>query len=150
RCFRIQTGLAEPSVYAIYLYDSNGRRVKKLARKQGGSIRVVTYIDGSFECTFDGTGENNTILLETTPGTTERLRIGKSLKHEGGPARCIHFSCLNGSISLTVADDGQWINREEYSPFGETLFGGYVAKRFRFVGLERDKESGLYAAEARM
>ena len=36
RVYRTQTGGAEPSVYACYLYDAAGQRVKKLVRKQGG------------------------------------------------------------------------------------------------------------------
>jgi RHS repeat-associated protein len=31
-----------------------------------------------------------------------------------------------------------------YYPFGETSFGGYVKKRYRFCGKEKDEESGLY------
>jgi RHS repeat-associated protein len=49
-----------------------------------------------------------------------------------------------GSCTLTVAGDGTWLNYEEYTPFGETVFGGYAKKRYRFTGKERDEESGLY------
>ncbi len=43
--FRTQTGGAEPSVHAQYLYDAAGRRVKKLVRHQGGQIEVTHYVE---------------------------------------------------------------------------------------------------------
>src|SRR5690606_24039859 len=39
---------------------------------------------------------------------------------------------------------GTLINREEYYPFGETSFGGFQYKRYRYNGKEKDAESGLY------
>jgi hypothetical protein len=40
RAYRTQTGGYEPSVYAHYLYDAAGQRIKKLVRKQGGQVEV--------------------------------------------------------------------------------------------------------------
>ena len=40
-------------------------------------------------------------------------------------------------------DDSAFINYEEYFPFGETSFGSFGKKRYRFSGKERDEESGL-------
>jgi RHS repeat-associated protein len=42
-----------------------------------------------------------------------------------------------------VSGDGTWINREEYFPYGETSFGSFRRKRYRFSAKERDEESGL-------
>ena len=44
---------------------------------------------------------------------------------------------------------GSWVNREEYTPYGETTFGTFAKKRYRFTGKERDEESGLYYHGAR-
>ena len=41
------------------------------------------------------------------------------------------------------------MNREEYSPYGETVLGSYAHKRYRFAGRERDEESGLDYSQAR-
>jgi len=38
---------------------------------------------------------------------------------------------------------------EEYTPYGETSFGSFAFKRYRFTGKERDEESGLYYHGAR-
>jgi RHS repeat-associated protein len=35
------------------------------------------------------------------------------------------------------------MNREEFTPYGETSFGSFAKKRYRFTGMERDEESGL-------
>jgi RHS repeat-associated protein len=48
-----------------------------------------------------------------------------------------------------VDENGTLVNREEYYPFGETSFGSYSKKRYRFCGKEKDAESGLYYYGAR-
>ena len=49
KAFRVQAGASEASIYALYLYDGAGMRVKKLVRKQGGQIESTAYVDGVFE-----------------------------------------------------------------------------------------------------
>jgi len=49
-----------------------------------------------------------------------------------------------GSSCLRLSDTGALIDREEHYPFGETSFGSYAKKRYRFCGKEKDEESGLY------
>jgi RHS repeat-associated protein len=160
RCFFVQTGTAEPSKYTQYLYDGSGQRVKKITRKQGGGYSSTSYIDGIFEYTnetsaFDaipnleiGTwvigqystgGEQN--ILHIMGGATRR--IGDSL---GDSTPAIKFALADqlGSSNLLVDDNGTNVNREEYYPFGETSFGSYAKKRYKFCGKERDEESGLY------
>ena len=44
-----------------------------------------------------------------------------------------------------VTRRSDFINREEYFPYGETSFGSFARKRYRFTGKERDEESGLVA-----
>jgi RHS repeat-associated protein len=41
------------------------------------------------------------------------------------------------------------VNREEFTPYGETSFGGYARKRYRFSGAEHDEENGLLQMGAR-
>ncbi|HZH72632.1 MAG TPA: RHS repeat-associated core domain-containing protein [Mariniphaga sp.] len=54
-----------------------------------------------------------------------------------------------GSSSILLENDGTLINKEEYYPFGETSFGSYAKKRYRYSGKEKDQESGLYYYGAR-
>jgi RHS repeat-associated protein len=42
-----------------------------------------------------------------------------------------------------IDSTGNLVNREEYTPYGETSFGSFARKRYRFTGKERDEESGL-------
>ena len=51
------------------------------------------------------------------------------------------FSIANGE--LVIDSTGNLVNREEYTPYGETSFGSFARKRYRFTGKERDEESGL-------
>jgi RHS repeat-associated protein len=44
---------------------------------------------------------------------------------------------------------GGLVNQEEYTPYGETSFGSFSRKRYRFTGKEKDEESELYYHGAR-
>jgi RHS repeat-associated protein len=54
-----------------------------------------------------------------------------------------------GSSNVSIDDTGALVSFEEYYPFGETSFGSYGKKRYRFCGKEKDEESGLYYYGAR-
>jgi RHS repeat-associated protein len=54
-----------------------------------------------------------------------------------------------GSSNVSVDDTGALVSFEEYYPFGETSFGSFGKKRYRFCGKEKDVESGLYYYGAR-
>ena len=60
-----------------------------------------------------------------------------------------HLGDHLGSSTVVIDASGAWINREEYFPYGETSFGSFARKRYRFTGKERDEESGLYYHGAR-
>ncbi|MEZ4789482.1 MAG: hypothetical protein R2811_05635 [Flavobacteriales bacterium] len=51
---------------------------------------------------------------------------------------------LGTSSADGVDNSGNLVNREEYYPFGDTCFGAFAKKRYRYVGKEKDNESGLY------
>ncbi|HVH12413.1 MAG TPA: hypothetical protein VM759_05145, partial [Longimicrobium sp.] len=139
---------AEPSVCALYLYDSAGGRVKKIVRTQGGGVETTVYAGGIFELQrwtrADGTG--GACTLHSVTDDQRRIavvRTGDRHPDDGGPA--VQFHLVDALESSTVVTDaaGGWVNREEYLPYGETAFGSFARKRFRFTGKERDGESGL-------
>ena len=68
------------------------------------------------------------------PGPPRRSRARRSQYHLGD-----HL----GSSNVVVDGAGALVNREEYTPYGETSFGSFARKRYRFTGKERDEESGL-------
>ncbi|MBO0792043.1 MAG: RHS repeat-associated core domain-containing protein, partial [Ktedonobacteraceae bacterium] len=145
RSFAIQAGSAEPSQYTLYLYDSSGQRLKKLTRTQGGSYEVTVSFDGQFDYQYQGNGPATTSTIWLLDGSQRlaRVRIGTPFADDASPAILYYLGDNLGSATLAVDDTGSWINREEYAPFGETLFGSFARRRYRFTGKERDAESGL-------
>ena len=141
--FATQTAGAEPSVHAQYLYDADGQRVKKLVRRQGGAIEVVHYIGGVFEHHMWSTGSNNHVHVMDDEQRVSVVRLGPAHPDDGGPAVAFHLADHLGSSTAIVDGAGALTNREEYTPYGETSFGSYTRKRYRFTGRERDEESGL-------
>ncbi|GIH15168.1 hypothetical protein Raf01_33400 [Rugosimonospora africana] len=144
--FATQVPLAEPSVHAQYLYDSSGRRVKKLVRRQGGAVEVVHYLGEVFEhhrwaATEDS--QNNHIHVMDERRRVALVRVGPAHPDDLGPAVAVHLSDHLGSSTAVLDDAGALVNREEYTPYGETSFGSFARKRYRFTGKERDEESGL-------
>src|SRR5437763_3829170 len=65
------------------------------------------------------------------------------------PSVKFHLGDHLGSSNVMVDDTGSLINREEYTPYGETSFGSFARKRYRYTGKERDEESGLNYHSAR-
>jgi RHS repeat-associated protein len=146
KAFRTQTEGAEPSVHAHYLYDAGGQRVKKLVRKQGGQVEVTHYIDGAFEHQRWGggaqSGENNHLHVMDDAQRVALVRLGEAHPDDGGPAVQFHLGDHLGSSNVVIDVAGTATNREEFTPYGETSFGSFAKKRYRFTGMERDEENG--------
>jgi RHS repeat-associated protein len=146
--FRTQTDGTEPSVHTHYLYDATGQRVKKLVRKQGGQIETTHYLDGVFEHHRWGpqsqTGQNNHVHVMDDRQRVALIRLGAPPPDDPGPAVQFNLSDHLGSSNVVVDHTGALVNREEFTPYGETSFGSFAKKRYRFTGKERDEESGLY------
>ena len=153
RAYRTQTTSAEPSVHTHYLYDSTGQRVKKLVRKQAGQIEVTVYIDGTFEQRLliqrATSTENNTIHVMDAHQRVALVRVGPALSDDISPDTIYHLGDHLGSSNAALDNFGNPVNREEYTPYGETSFGSYSKKRYRYTGKERDEESSLNYHEAR-
>jgi RHS repeat-associated protein len=148
--FTVQPGGAtRPSVEARYLYGADGTRVKKWVRTSGtGEGESTVYIDGAFEHhRWKKAGQspksNNYIHVFDGQGRAALVRRGPAAHGDAGPPVQYHLGDHLGSSSVVVRDDGAWVNREEYFPYGETSFGGFARKRYRFSGKERDEQTGF-------
>jgi RHS repeat-associated protein len=155
KAFRVQAGTSEPSTYSLYLYDSAGQRVKKLVRSQGGRIETTVYAARDFEHArrigAAATVENNRVHVVDDVGRIASVRVGGALPGDGAAAAPVLYELgdhLRSSV-VVVSADRTWVNREEFFPYGETSFGSYGRKRYRFAGKERDEDSGLHYHGAR-
>jgi len=145
RAFSIHASGANPSVHVHYLYDSNGLRIKKYTRKSGKTA-VTIYVDDILEYQYNtGTGaiENNTLHIMEGKRRIAMVRVGATFTRDSTPPIKYVFADHTNSNSLVVDSSGSWLNREEYTAFGETSFGGYAFKKYRYANKERDEESGL-------
>lgn len=146
------------SLRARYAYDAEGNRTTKVVRKGEHRRERTDYVDGVFERhrlerRRDGQWETDA-EYDTLHVADDGNRI--ALRHAGTPfdsevpfgdgdrpAVEYVYGDRVGNATLVLDGDGDWYNHEEFTPFGETTFGGYARKRFRHAGRERDEESGL-------
>ena len=153
KVFRNQTDASRPTIYALYLYDAGGQRVKKLV-VTGNGYRTTNYPGSALEHhteldKLDGTGKLENCLLQVA-GVAMR-RVGPAFEADGlrGHPVQFHLGDHLGSTALVASREGDWINREEFFPYGETSFGSFAKKRYRYVGRLRDEESRLHYHGAR-
>jgi RHS repeat-associated protein len=149
------------STEACYLYDAGGQRVKKLVRKGANDYEVTVYLDGVFEHhRLSKAGkppmENNILHVSDNQSRIASVRVGEACPKDGAADKPVqyHLGDHLGSSHIVIAGTiattaNEFMNREECFPYGETSFGSFARKRYRFTGKERDEESGLYYHGAR-
>ena len=149
KLFKIDAG-GGPSKWAHYQYDTAGTRVKKVVNKTGGIQEVTICIDGVFEeCYVKESGTINTDkhwnTLHVLDGNSRLATVmGGTDVDDATPAVKYNLEDHLGNSSVMVDDAGDLVNREEYYPYGDTSFGAFAEKRYRYNGKEKDNESGLY------
>lgn len=145
QAFYIQNGSTEPSIYAQYLYDHAGNRVKKIVRNAGGSYESNAYIDAVFEYRTDGTRQQNTVYCNDGGARIVTLISGDVFPDDLTETSWYVISdhLGSGSLRLNLTAGGSIIDREEYYPFGDSSLRTTGRKRYRYIGKEKDSESGL-------
>lgn len=151
RAFAEQADNAAPTLQAQYLYDAGGQRAKKLVRTAPSRWDVTIYLDGGFEHHREyrpgGVRENDEVHVADGDSLIANLRTGPALSGDPFPnlpnGVLYYLGDHLQSTNVALDDAGASLNREEYTPYGETSFGSFAHKRFRFTGKERDEESGL-------
>lgn len=153
-----ERGAGPPTVWAHYFYDAAGTRLKKIVSKVGGGgikREVTVYIDGVYEETYvtnggtlDPNKHYNTLHVMDGRSRIATLRVGTDTD-DSTPAVKYNIEDHLGTSSVMLAKNGALVNREEYYPFGDSCFGAFAKKRYRYVGKEKDNESGLYYYGAR-
>jgi hypothetical protein len=142
------------TTHSYYSYDGSGQRVRKVVEKQGGEREVRLYL-GSFE--IFRRYQNGALKLEreTQHVMDDKRRIAlvdtRTHGEDDSPAQLIRYQFANhlGTACLETDQNADVISYEEYHSYGTSSWqaGRSLAevslKRYRYLGVERDEESGL-------
>ena len=143
---------------AYYVYDSAGRRARKVIERSGGSIREERFYLGGFEVYRERSNGRVSLERETLHIMDDQHRIAlvetKTIDAAAPPftpAPLVRYQLGNhlGSAALELDSAGEIISYEEYFPYGSPSYqavrtGVEVSrKRYRYAAKERDNETGL-------
>jgi len=150
-CYKNQVGMAAPTVFTQYDYAGQDR-VSKYVRT-GNDYERTIYIDGIFEYIkledTSGTYEKNYIHIMDDKSRIAEVRVGDLFPVDIANNAVYMIEDQIGSSVMRLDIHGTEIDREEYYPFGDSSLRTFIYKRYRYVGKERDQESGLYYYGAR-
>ena len=110
------------------------------------------YIDGIFEyCILENgtTYEKNYVHIMGDQSRIAMVRIGTPFPDNIIDVITYNLEDQIGSSSMRLNTLGAVIDKEEYYPFGDSSLRTFSKKRYRYVGKEKDLESGLYYYGAR-
>jgi RHS repeat-associated protein len=146
----------------FYVYDASGQRVRKITERQSAPDATPTRMKeriyhGAFEIyrEQDGVGTGIVLERETLHVMDDARRIAiVDTRTDGSDlfmARLLRFQLNNPlrSSNVELSEAGEVISYEEYFPYGVTSYQAVdstlkaTAKRYRYVGKERDEETGL-------
>jgi len=140
---------AETTEY--YVYNSAGRRIRKVTERDGKKIAETIYL-GDLEIRSENDGDKTHYLRIMDDQRVIATRI-EWKGEEDIPAPQIHYTLDNhlGSCLLELDERGFPISYEEYYPYGGTTIraGGIEHKHYHYSGKEKDKQTGLYYYGAR-
>jgi RHS repeat-associated protein len=147
-----------------YVYDMLNQRVRKVREQNGRLIDQRIYING-YEIYRKYNAEVLKLERETLHLMDDEKRVALvdtktfDLNESNNtlPEVLIRYQLSNhlNSAILELDDNGKVISYEEYHPYGSSAYQSVrksievPLKRYRYVGKERDEESGLYYLEAR-
>lgn len=157
-----------------YQYDGQGQRIRKITENQANKgdspskkderIYIAGYelykqhsgTDAGLErVSLSLMDKNNRLAMidtETKPRVIMGIPVGRT-----SPDRTVRYQLHDhlGSASLELDETAKVISYEQYHPFGTTAYQTKnasikcAAKRYRYTGMERDEESGMYYHGAR-
>ncbi|MEU4420323.1 SpvB/TcaC N-terminal domain-containing protein [Actinoplanes sp. NPDC024001] len=134
-----------------HVYDAAGQRIRKInatdERIYLGGVELYRNASGLVRRTVHVMDGKQRIALVEIRNDVD----------DGTPQQVIRYQLGNhlGSVGLELDETARIISYEEYSPYGSTTFQNVsaevkaAAKRYRYTGKERDRETGLDYAGAR-
>src|SRR5439155_9742145 len=99
---------------------------------QGGQVEGIVYIDSLFEYLFQNNIQNNILHVMDNEQRVALVRVGVPFGGDQTPALKIYLGDHLSSSNIALDETGATINQEEYLPYGETSFGSFAMKRYRF------------------
>ncbi len=150
----------------FFVAGAAGERLRKVTERQAGEGETPTrrseriYLDG-FEVYREYAGDGTTVTLEreTLHVSDEQRRIAlvdtRTQGDDEAPVQSRRYQLGDhlGSAVLEVDDLAHVISFEDFHPYGSTSHAsndnGVEAKRYRYIGKERDEETALYHCGAR-
>ena len=154
---RLQTADLGGGGMAYYVYDAGGERIRKVIERNGGVKEERFYLGGwEIYCK----SQNGTLELERETlhmmDDERRIVLVDSLTVDNAsvltsPTQLIRYQLDNhlNSAGLELDETAAVISYEEYYAFGTTSYRSgrthaeVTLKRYRYVGKERDDETGL-------
>jgi RHS repeat-associated protein len=146
---------------AYYVYDASGQRVRKVVEKTNGTLIEERIYLGGFEVYRKRQNGTVAVERETLHTMDDQQRIAlvetRTQGTDDSLPQLIRYQFSNhlGSASLELDHQAQIISYEEYYAYGSTSYqaghsGVEVSlKRYRYMGKERDAETGLSYHSAR-
>lgn len=145
---------------AYYTYDSDGHRTRKVVQRLGGLMEERLYLGTLeiFKRSLNGVVQLERETLHVMDGDRRLAMVDTRIAGtDSAVPQLTRYQYANhlGNATLELDDDGAVISYEEYYPFGNTSFQSVdatrevPAKRYRYIGKERDEETGLYYFGAR-
>ena len=145
-----------------YIYDGQGRRVRKVTDNQAAAgvtdpaRKYERFYVGTIEIyrEYDNLGgvtlERQTCNVSDDQGSIARIET-RTKGNDGTPSRLTRFQLGNhiGSALIETNAGAQVITYEEYHPFGTTSYQAVdkdikaANKQYRYTNMERDEESGF-------
>jgi RHS repeat-associated protein len=144
-------------------YDGEGKRVRKAQTSSASGAERVVYERiylGEYELyrALDGNG-NATVEIESVHGLdgAARVLLVDTQTSDAAPAPVQRYQLYNhlGSAVLELDGGAALLSYEELHPFGSSAYHARAAiaevslRRYRFLGKERDDETGFTYCEAR-
>ncbi len=161
---RLETVVITGSITAYYQYDSSGQRVRKhIVNTSSHTAKSRKYV-GQWELYTEYDTATSVVSLEreTLHIMDDQARVAVidspiTIPSGSGEVQLLRYQYSNhlSTASLELDHTAAIISYEEYYPYGSTSFqsgrsGAEVSlKRYRFVGKEKDEETGLYYIGAR-
>ncbi len=149
----------------FFTYDSTGQRVRKVWEHAGSTIDERIYVGGweTFRSRTGSIASGLTLERETLHVMDDKRRVAmvetKTFDAAGGaigaPRWRVQLANNIGSAMLELDAGGNVISYEEYHSYGSSAFRSMngaaevSAKRYRYLGKEKDEETGLYYQGAR-